>query len=112
MRPVLFVLGAVTALSVGVVAEAKAKYVPEVNAQYPAAKAACATCHTSPKPTKADRALNPFGADVKQKAIVRDAAGKKTLDLPKIEGLDSDGDGKTNGEELKAGTNPGDPASK
>ena len=49
---------------------------------------------------------------MKRKAVVRDAAGKKVLDLSKIETLDSDGDGKSNLDELKTGTNPGDPASK
>jgi hypothetical protein len=104
--------GAAVLLMAGWTAEAKSKYVADVAAAYPASNASCATCHANPKPTKAERALNPYGADVKQKALVRDEAGKKVLDLAKVDGLDSDGDGKSNGEELKAGTNPGDPASK
>jgi hypothetical protein len=113
MKPYSPILvGAAVLLTVATVAEAKAKYVADVNAQYPAAKASCVTCHVSPKPTKSDRALNGFGTDVKEKAIVRDGAGKKALDLSKIEALDSDRDGRANGDELKSGTNPGDPASK
>ena len=105
-------VGAAAALALATAAEAKTKYLVDVDARYPAAKASCATCHSSETPTKASRGLNRFGLDVKRKAVVRDAAGKKVLDLSKIETLDSDGDGKSNLDELKTGTNPGDPASK
>ena len=36
----------------------------------------------------------------------------KAYDFAKVEALDSDGDGVKNIDEIKAGTNPGDPASK
>jgi hypothetical protein len=56
--------------------------------------------------------LNVYGKDV-QKAMQE----KKTKDLTaeilkSIEKLDSDKDGVSNGDELKAGTLPGDPKSK
>ena len=104
---------AVAVLVVSTSALAKQKYLTQVKAEYPEAKASCATCHVKPLPTQKDRVLNPFGTEVKAKAFAKDATtGKKVLDLKKVEGLDSDGDGKGNAEELKAGTNPGDAASK
>jgi hypothetical protein len=78
---------------------------------YPdAPKAKCGTCHTPPKaggmPKKGDADVNPFGKDL--------AATKKDgkYDFAKIEKLDSDKDGVSNLDEIKKGTNPGDPASK
>ena len=76
--------------------------------KYPDAKAKlgnCKTCHTG-TPKKGEPSLNPYGTDLKGVK-----AGDK-YDFAKIEAKDSDGDGKTNGDEIKAGTNPGDPASK
>lgn len=65
----------------------------EFKAAYPAAKALhnCKTCHeATPK-------LNYYGNDLQANA-----------NNPKaVESLDSDGDGKTNLEEINAGTNPG-----
>jgi cytochrome c peroxidase len=81
-------------------------------AKYPTCKANCATCHVKKMAKKGDAELNVFGKDMVAKAIVDPKAEKKTYDYKKIEALDSDKDGKTNLEELKAGTNPGDPASK
>jgi hypothetical protein len=80
----------------------------QFTAAYPEAKAKlgkCGTCHVKPMPKKDDFAVNPFGKDMLEKAT----ADKKTFDFKKIEAADSDGDGKTNAEEIKAGTNPGDP---
>ena len=63
-------------------------------------KISCATCHVSASNLK----LNPYGAQLK-KVRVR---GKVTAaSLKKVEKLDADKDGKKNGAELKAGTNPG-----
>lgn len=84
----------------------------DLNAKYTTAKAKCASCHTKPMPKKGEADLNAFGKDVAAKAVVDAKAEKKTYDYKKIEALDSDGDGKSNLDELKAGTNPGDPGSK
>jgi hypothetical protein len=76
-------------------------------AKYPDAKAKlgkCTTCHTKPMPKKDDPAPNAYGKDL--------AKTGKVPDFAKVEALDSDGDGVTNIDEIKAGTNPGDPASK
>jgi hypothetical protein len=75
-------------------------------AAYPAVKGKldkCSTCHTG-TPKKGVPALNPYGKDLMEKAL--DPA-KKTYDFKKVEGLDSDGDGVKNLDEIKAGTNPG-----
>ena len=74
------------------------------NERYPEAKAKlgkCTTCHVKPLPKKDDAALNPYGKDV-----------GKGLDFAGAESKDSDGDGVKNIDEIKAGTNPGDPSSK
>lgn len=77
--------------------------------KYPDAKAKlgnCKTCHTG-IPKKGEPSVNPYGKDL---TAVKGADGK--YDFGKVEAKDSDGDGKTNLDEIKAGTNPGDPASK
>jgi hypothetical protein len=51
--------------------------------------------------------VNKFGADVNK---VKGKDGK--YDFAALEKMDSDGDGVSNLDELKKGTNPGDPASK
>ncbi len=109
MKRSFMAIGTVMILALSSTALAKSKYMKQLVAEYPEAKATCATCHLKPLPTKADRELNPFGLDFKAKSVVDPNAPKKIRDFKKIEALDSDGDGKTNGEELKAGTNPGDP---
>jgi len=84
-------------------------------AKYPDAKASlnkCSTCHTMALPKKDDHDLNPYGKDLLAKAVVDPKAAKKELDFTKVEALDSDGDGVKNIDEIKAGTNPGDPKSK
>jgi len=82
-------------------------------AAYPDAKAKlgnCKTCHTmAPKPTKEAPGLNAYGKDLEAKACDKKT---NTYDFKKIEALDSDGDGVKNADEIKAGTNPGDKASK
>jgi hypothetical protein len=57
----------------------------------------CITCHTSPSGGKDN--LNPYGKDF----------GSHNHDFTAIEPLDSDGDGFSNIDEIKAGTFPGDP---
>lgn len=79
----------------------------DLNAKYPTAKAKCASCHVKAMAKKGDAELNAFGKDMMAKALVDPKAEKKAFDYKKVEALDSDGDGKTNLDELKAGTNPG-----
>jgi hypothetical protein len=85
-------------------------------AKYPDAKASlgkCSTCHVKALPKKeGDHELNPYGKDVLAKAVVDPKAAKKEFKFEKIEALDSDGDGVKNIDEIKKGTNPGDPKSK
>jgi hypothetical protein len=79
---------------------------------YPDAKAKlgkCTTCHTTAMPKKDSVDLNAYGKDLFDKAYDK---AKKTYDFKKVEALDSDGDGVKNADEIKAGTNPGDKASK
>ncbi|HSB35293.1 MAG TPA: thrombospondin type 3 repeat-containing protein [Thermoanaerobaculia bacterium] len=80
-------------------------------AAYPDAKAKlgkCSTCHTAAMPKKETAGVNAYGKDM-EKAFDKE---KKVYDFKKIEALDSDGDGVKNLDEIKAGTNPGDKASK
>jgi len=79
----------------------------EFLAKYPDSKIKCGSCHTKPMPKKDDAALNKFGTDMGK---VKGKDGK--YDFAALEKMDSDGDGVSNGDELKKGTNPGDPASK
>ena len=83
-------------------------------AKYPDAKAKlgkCTTCHTKPLPKKDDHESNAYGKAL-AKTVLDAKAEKKQYDFAKIEDMDSDGDGVKNVDEIKAGTNPGDPASK
>lgn len=69
-------------------------------------KADCVLCHVAKGKIK----LNPYGEDIK-KAL----AGSKTLTpeiLKQVESLDSDKDGISNIDEIKADSLPGDPKSK
>lgn len=75
--------------------------------KYPDAKIKCGSCHTKAMPKKGEAGVNKFGADIEK---VKGKDGK--LDFAALEKLDSDGDGVSNADELKKGTNPGDPASK
>jgi hypothetical protein len=78
--------------------------------KYPDAKALngkCSTCHTTALPKKdGEHGNNPYGADL--------AKTKKDgkYDFAAIESKDSDGDGVSNIDEIKKGTNPGDKNSK
>jgi cytochrome c553 len=103
----LVILGVATSLTATV--DAQKQFV----AAYPDAKAKlgnCKTCHTmSPKPAKGAPELNAYGKDLEEKALDKKT---NTYDFKKVAGLDSDGDGVKNADEIKAGTNPGDKASK
>jgi len=59
-----------------------------------ASKFSCNTCHTNGGGTP----RNPFGLDVESRVS---ASGNETFWGPELAGLDSDGDGFTNGEELQ-----------
>lgn len=69
----------------------------------------CTTCHVKALPKKDDAAHNPYG-----KALQATIATKpgSAPDFKAVEPLDSDEDGATNLEEIRKGTNPGDPRSK
>jgi len=67
----------------------------------------CLVCHDKMPATKTG--LNPYGVDVGK------AAAGKAFDakvLAAVERLDSDKDGFSNIDEIRAGTHPGDPTSK
>lgn len=111
MKVRLFV-STVLALGLMVTALATPKHLATFLKTYPSVKnnavgkAKCAVCHVKGKE------LNVYGKDL-QKALQE----KKTKDLTaeilkSIEKLDSDKDSVSNGDELKAGTLPGDPKSK
>ena len=66
----------------------------------------CANCHND------DFTLNPYGKAVSAEKTAEGQAVVTDSVLSKIENLDSDGDGSSNIDEIKAGTAPGDPTSK
>ena len=77
----------------------------DFNAQYPLNSfgGSCNICHTT-VPTK-----NPYGTDLNEAGATKNNIPPATFVA--VEGLDSDGDGFTNIEEINAGTFPGNPAS-
>ena len=102
------VLAAIAALGVGTAALATMDAQKQFASAYPDAKAVtkCSTCHTKAMPKKGEGDVNAYG-----KALGKaDKSGK--YDFAKIEKADSDGDGVSNLDEIKKGTNPGDAASK
>ena len=116
MKKTTVAVSAVLAFCVGTTMLATLDHQKEFVAKYPDAKASlgkCSTCHMKSLPKKdGDHELNPYGKDLLAKAVVDPKAAKKELKFEKIEALDSDGDGVKNIDEIKAGTNPGDPKSK
>jgi hypothetical protein len=108
-RPVLGLLAALgLASTLLATVDAQKQFI----AAYPEAKAKlgkCTTCHTAAMPKKDSWDLNAYGKDLYDRGF--DKATKK-YDFKKVEGLDSDGDGVKNIDEIKAGTNPGEKASK
>lgn len=78
----------------------KPEYLSEFNSRYQTSGShldTCSTCHASSSPSREN--LNPYGTDF----------GAANHDFGAIEGKDSDGDGFSNIDEIKAGTFPGDP---
>jgi hypothetical protein len=81
-------------------AESKPEYLSAFNDKYKTSGShldTCTTCHSSSSPSREN--LNPYGKDF----------GAANHDFGAIEGKDSDGDGFSNIDEIKAGTFPGDP---
>jgi hypothetical protein len=74
--------------------------VPNAPACHGGAQADCATCHTGAP------ALNAYGTCLKA-AIAHSSSVENAIS--QIMNTDCDGDGRSNGDELKAGTNPGIP---
>ncbi len=101
------VLGIALALGLATTGLATMDMQKDLNAKYPTAKAKCGTCHAKAMAKKGDAEINAFGKDLMAKGLVDPKAEKKSFDYTKVEALDSDGDGKSNLDELKAGTNPG-----
>ncbi len=74
----------------------------------PLGEAKCLTCHASPGPPK----RNSYGKLVEETIHGAGSHDEVTAALlHKIESVDSDGDGWTNGQEIAEGTLPGDPIS-
>jgi uncharacterized membrane protein len=91
--------------------EAKPKFLVVFNTYYKpdpssaVGKAECAICHDGP-PKR-----NVYGKDLKKLLDASDN-GELTADMLKqVESIDSDGDGWSNGDEIKQGFLPGDPSS-
>ncbi len=107
-RTVLAILALVSAVAlVAGTAFATMDLQKEFLKKYPDSKIKCGSCHTKAMPKAKDADVNKFGADMNK---VKGKDGK--YDFAALEKMDSDGDGVSNLDELKKGTNPGDPASK
>ena len=81
-------------------AESKPEYLSEFNSRYKTSGShldTCSTCHASSSPSRDN--LNPYGKDF----------GAANHDFGAVEPKDSDGDGFSNIDEIRAGTFPGDP---
>lgn len=107
----LGVLATLVALAFGTSLVASMDAQKQFAAKYPEAKALakCSTCHVKAMPKKEEADLNAYGKDLGKNLV----DGKKgQYDFAKVEKPDSDGDGVSNGDEIKKGTNPGDPKSK
>jgi len=102
------VLALLLTLGLGMSLSANLNIQKAFKAKYPEATALgkCTTCHVKPLPKKDDHENNAYGNDLK--------ATKKgdKYDFAAIEKKDSDGDGVSNIDEIKKGTNPGDKNSK
>ena len=76
---------------------------------YPEAKAvSCKTCHRNAVGRRDD--LNTYGAALQKLKLPEASKNLAVGDYRAVETEDSDADGLSNAEEIKAGTNPGEPA--
>jgi hypothetical protein len=97
------VLSAVGFAVVSPPAQSTPEYQSQFNAKYQTRGSkldSCMTCHTQQAGGKEN--LNPYGTDL----------GATMGDFGAVEGKDSDGDGATNIDEIKAESFPGDPNDK
>lgn len=103
-RTIILIAIAVAVLSTAAFATAawlklfNSTYNPKAGTALAGAK--CAVCHV-----KGTTKLNPYGMELKGKPMA-------AASLKSIEKMDADKDGASNIAEIKAGTLPGDPASK
>jgi len=100
-------------LCAGAIAVAKPAFVKDFKATYGVKKdsalgtANCGACHIG-----SAKKLNPYGLDLQKAMRLENTKLMTGSVLKKVEGLDSDKDEKTNLDEIRAGTLPGDPKSK
>lgn len=71
----------------------------------PISERGCANCHVS----NSDYSLNALGKEFAHEKVAANSKALTDAILAKVEGLDANGDGVTNGEELKAGKDPAVP---
>jgi hypothetical protein len=99
----VLVVALILVLGFAVIASADSGALGDFNRQYPSFGGSCNVCHKSVPST------NPYGTDLVKKGATANNIPAATFVA--IEGLDSDGDGFTNIEEINAGTFPGNRAS-
>lgn len=99
------------AVTLPAVAQAEAEFMEALTEKYKfsdsskVAEAFCATCHVS----DSDFGLNPYGKDLAKAMADQNQKTVTPVILALIDTFDSDGDGKSNADELAAGELPGDP---
>lgn len=100
MKRIMFITALLLSLT-AINAEAKMGFKKKFTAQYPKSSlSGCVTCHNN-EDEPGDSGLNAYGEDL----------NAASLNFKAIEAKDSDGDGKSNLDEINAGTLPGDKSS-